>query len=171
MVKILVRLCGISMYTLKDALTGLRKRRGVIVYAGGAYDVLHIGHVRYLTAAKKLGDFLVVGIGNDRLVRSRKGSGRPIVSEQQRAEMIDALKPVDYVFVASTVHYDVQLIKQIKPDVLVLPAEKTVLPELRVVARAIQKKFPALKIVFLHSGVRGLVSTTKLVKKIKATLL
>ena len=64
-----------------------------------AFDILHVGHIRSLAAAKKLGDILVVGINSDASVRALKGNDRPIVPEQERAEVIAALEPVDAVFI------------------------------------------------------------------------
>jgi D-glycero-beta-D-manno-heptose 1-phosphate adenylyltransferase len=87
-----------------------------IVLANGCFDVLHVGHVRYLQGAKELGDLLVVGINSDEQVRVLKGKGRPIMSERQRAEIIAAVEPVDLVtiFDEPTV---TELLLALKPDV------------------------------------------------------
>lgn len=69
-----------------------------IVTTNGCFDILHIGHVRYLAEAKKLGDVLIVGVNGDKSPYFRNKPGRPIVPERERLEMLDALKPVDYVF-------------------------------------------------------------------------
>ncbi|OHA89211.1 MAG: hypothetical protein A2741_00250 [Candidatus Zambryskibacteria bacterium RIFCSPHIGHO2_01_FULL_43_27] len=78
-----------------------RKRGKKIVSTNGCFDILHIGHIRNLVAAKKLGDLLIVGINSDSSVRVNKGSLRPIVPAQERAEVIAALGSVDYVFIFS----------------------------------------------------------------------
>jgi D-glycero-beta-D-manno-heptose 1-phosphate adenylyltransferase len=87
-----------------------------IVLANGCFDVLHVGHVRYLQGAKELGDLLVVGINSDEQVRVLKGKGRPIMNERQRAEIIAALEPVDFVtiFDEPTV---TELLLALKPEV------------------------------------------------------
>ncbi|MCA1617430.1 MAG: adenylyltransferase/cytidyltransferase family protein [Thermoanaerobaculia bacterium] len=68
-----------------------------VVFANGAFDLLHTGHVRYLEAARKEGDWLAVGVNSDRSVRAAKGEGRPIVPEGERAEIVAALRCVDAV--------------------------------------------------------------------------
>ena len=69
------------------------------VLANGCFDILHVGHVRYLEGAKKLGDALVVAINSDRSVRALKGPGRPILNEQERVALVSALRCVDHVVV------------------------------------------------------------------------
>lgn len=70
-----------------------------IVFANGCFDLLHVGHVRYLQGAKDEGDALVVGVNSDRTVRELKGHGRPLMPEAARAELVAALESVDYVLV------------------------------------------------------------------------
>ncbi len=76
-----------------------RKKRKKIVTTNGCFDILHVGHVRSLRAAKALGDVLVVGINSDASVRALKGKSRPVIPESERAEIIAALDPVDAVFI------------------------------------------------------------------------
>jgi glycerol-3-phosphate cytidylyltransferase len=75
----------------------LRSESQRVVATNGCFDILHVGHVRYLTAARKLGDVLVVGLNGDDSVRQLKGEGRPVNHEQDRAEVLAALESVDYV--------------------------------------------------------------------------
>jgi rfaE bifunctional protein nucleotidyltransferase chain/domain len=75
----------------------LRSESQRVVATNGCFDILHVGHVRYLTAARKLGDDLVVGLNGDDSVRQLKGEGRPVNREQDRAEVLAALESVDYV--------------------------------------------------------------------------
>src|SRR5437899_10757107 len=70
-----------------------------LVFTNGVFDLLHVGHVRYLAQARALGDALVVAINSDRTVRELKGAGRPIVNQSERAEILAALRPVTYVVV------------------------------------------------------------------------
>ncbi len=74
-----------------------RKNGARVVFANGCFDLLHVGHVRYLEAARALGDLLVVGVNGDAEVRRQKGEGRPFVPERERAEVIASLRAVDYV--------------------------------------------------------------------------
>ena len=87
-----------------------------IVFANGCFDVLHVGHVRYLAGARELGDVLVVGINSDEQVGIQKGAGRPVLPAIERAEIVAALESVTYVtiFEEPTVE---QLLLLIKPDV------------------------------------------------------
>ena len=97
---------------------GLRAEGKRLVFTNGVFDLLHVGHVRYLTAAREMGDALLVAINSDRCVRELKGAGRPIVNEEERAELLAALRTVSYV----TVFDDISpraLITLLLPDVLV----------------------------------------------------
>lgn len=77
----------------------LRDEKKCIVATNGCFDILHVGHVRYLSAARKLGDLLVVGLNGDQSVRELKGEGRPLNNELDRAEILAALESVDYVVI------------------------------------------------------------------------
>ncbi len=96
----------------------------------GCFDLLHLGHVRYLHAARELGDCLVVGLNSDRSVRQLKGVGRPINPQEERAEMLAALSSVSYVAIydEETAH---NLLKRIRPDIYVKGGDYTpgVIPE------------------------------------------
>jgi D-glycero-beta-D-manno-heptose 1-phosphate adenylyltransferase len=98
--------------------TRLRAQGKILVFTNGVFDLLHVGHVRYLEQARALGDVLVVAINSDRSVRELKGDTRPIIIEQERAEILAALRPVSYV----TIFDDISprsLIATVLPDVLV----------------------------------------------------
>ena len=92
-----------------------RRKRRKIVLANGCFDLFHIGHIRYLAGAKALGDILIVGINSDEQVRKLKGENRPFMPEVERAEIVSAIKFVDYVtiFPEPTV---TELIRAIRPD-------------------------------------------------------
>jgi rfaE bifunctional protein nucleotidyltransferase chain/domain len=75
----------------------LRREGRRIVFANGCFDILHVGHVRYLEEARRCGDVLVAGVNSDRAVAALKGAGRPILSAEGRAELVAALESVDYV--------------------------------------------------------------------------
>ena len=89
-----------------------------IVFTNGCFDLLHIGHVRYLKEARSLGDFLFVGLNSDSSVRKLKGLNRPIQLEDDRAEILAALRFVDATCIFSE-ETPLELIKQIRPDILV----------------------------------------------------
>ena len=96
----------------------LRVRGLRLVFTNGVFDLLHVGHLRYLEAARSLGDRLLVAINSDRTVRELKGSDRPITNEDERAEILASLRHVDYV----TIFDDISprsLIARLLPDVLV----------------------------------------------------
>ncbi len=89
-----------------------------VVFTNGCFDLLHVGHVRYLQDAKKQGDYLVVGLNSDSSVKTLKGEGRPIQTELERAEILLALSAVDAVCIFSE-DTPLNLINSVKPDVLV----------------------------------------------------
>jgi len=95
---------------------GVRRSGRKIVFANGAFDLLHVGHVRYLQAARREGDFLVVGVNSDSSVRLSKGSGRPILPEQERAEIVAAMACVDAVVVFPE-SSPADLILEMRPEV------------------------------------------------------
>src|ERR1700751_5545177 len=87
-----------------------------IVFTNGCFDLLHAGHVRYLAAAKRLGDILVVGLNGDASVRELKGEGRPLNSQEDRAEVMAALEAVDYVIIFAEKRVDT-LLRRVRPHV------------------------------------------------------
>ncbi len=110
-----------KIVSLKDLLTvckNAREKSNRIVFTNGCFDLLHIGHIRYLKKAKSLGDLLIVGINSDSSVTSIKGPDRPLIGEEARTEIIASLYFVDYVTLFSEPD-PFNLIKAIRPDVLV----------------------------------------------------
>jgi rfaE bifunctional protein nucleotidyltransferase chain/domain len=108
----------LSIDELRAERARLRAQGSRLVFTNGCFDILHVGHVRYLSSARRLGDVLLVAINSDRTVRELKGESRPVMNEAERAEMLSALRAVDYV----TVFDDVSpraLIAEVLPDVLV----------------------------------------------------
>ena len=99
-------------------LNHLRSKGKRIVFTNGCFDILHVGHVDYLSKAKALGDILVVGLNSDSSVRNIKGKNRPINNERDRAKVLSSLSSVDYVSIFSE-STPQRLIKKLKPDVLV----------------------------------------------------
>lgn len=106
-------------YTRKELATKLEHLRSsgkVVVTTNGCFDVLHLGHLRYLQAARKLGDCLVVAINSDASVRQLKGQNRPLVPEDERAEMLAGLVCVDYVVIFPELT-PVDLLSELKPNI------------------------------------------------------
>ena len=93
-----------------------RKNGARVVLANGCFDVLHVGHVRYLAGARELGQVLVVGVNSDEQVARLKGPGRPVLSANERAELVNALESVTYVTVFDEPTVE-ELLLALKPDV------------------------------------------------------
>jgi D-beta-D-heptose 7-phosphate kinase/D-beta-D-heptose 1-phosphate adenosyltransferase len=108
----------LSPIALLGVRVRLRAQGQKLVFTNGVFDILHVGHVRYLEQARALGDVLLVAVNSDRTVRQLKGEGRPLTNENERAEILAAMRAVSYV----TVFDDVSprsLIGEVLPDVLV----------------------------------------------------
>jgi rfaE bifunctional protein nucleotidyltransferase chain/domain len=101
-----------------DERERLRAARARLVFTNGVFDLLHVGHVRYLAQARELGDALVVAINSDRTVRELKGPDRPVFDQDERAEILAALRYVDYVVIFDDISPR-SLIGKLLPDVLV----------------------------------------------------
>ena len=111
--------------TVPEAVAVVERLRATgksVVFTNGVFDLLHVGHLRYLQQARALGDALIVGLNSDRSVRANKGAGRPITPEMERAEILSALACVDgaVVFDEDTPH---EIIVALQPDVLVKGAD------------------------------------------------
>lgn len=103
---------------LLEALKPLKAKGKKVVFTNGCFDLLHVGHIRCLRDAKKQGDILVIGLNSDSSVRKLKGPNRPIIPEAERAEILAALEPVDFVTIFSG-DVPITLVEAIKPDVYV----------------------------------------------------
>lgn len=103
---------------LKEEVDHLKAAGKKIVFTNGCFDILHVGHTRYLREARKLGDVLIIALNSDASVRAIKGEKRPIVPETERAEVIASLRSVDYV---TLFHEEtpLALIEFLKPDIIV----------------------------------------------------
>jgi len=100
---------------LKEIIENLKNRNKKIVTTNGVFDILHIGHIRYLQEAKKLGDILIVAINSDNSVKKIKGPKRPLNNENDRAETLAALECIDYVTIFSEEN-PINFLEEIKPD-------------------------------------------------------
>ena len=137
----------------------IRQSGKKIVFTNGCFDIIHVGHVRYLTTAKSFGDILIVGLNSDESVKMLKGENRPINNEKDRAEVLLGLKAVDYVVIFGERTAE-NLVSEIRPDVYVKGGDYTV------------DKIPEAKIVQSYGGRVELVqfvaghSTTNILKKL-----
>jgi rfaE bifunctional protein nucleotidyltransferase chain/domain len=114
----------LSREGVREVLEEHRRAGRRIVFANGVFDLLHVGHVRYLQAARAEGDVLVVGVNSDRSTRTLKGEGRPVLTEQARAALVAALAAVDYVILFD--EPDVKpLLRALRPDVHVKGTDYT----------------------------------------------
>lgn len=142
----------------------LRAHGQRIVFTNGCFDILHVGHVRYLGAARALGDCLVVGLNSDTSVRRLKGPERPVNEEADRAEVLDALRAVDYVTIFDE-PTAAELIEIIRPDVYVKGGDYTIatLPEAKIV-RGYGGRVEFIDLVPERS-------TTRVIEKLRGTAL
>jgi D-glycero-beta-D-manno-heptose 1-phosphate adenylyltransferase len=114
------------MILRQENLAGIRSqhKNEKVVLTSGPFDLLHVGHLRYLNAVKSLGDIVVVMMSGDDRIKARKGPKRPIIPENDRAQMLDALKVVDYVFIdpATSLPEDIdpvhaEIVAELQPDI------------------------------------------------------
>jgi rfaE bifunctional protein nucleotidyltransferase chain/domain len=105
-----------TIEALSEIVSSARALGRKIVFANGCFDLIHAGHIRYLQAARTLGDILILGVNSDRCVRTLKGVGRPLQSESDRAEILAALECVDYVLIFDQPTVDA-ILKELKPDI------------------------------------------------------
>lgn len=150
-----------SRADLAAELATRRAKRERIVFTNGCFDLMHVGHVRYLEAARALGDLLVVGVNSDASVRTlQKGPDRPIVPQDQRAEVLAALACVDYVVQFGEPDPG-RLIAELQPDVLVKGGDWA--PEQIVGRETVEARGGTVRTIPLVPG----ASTTSLIDKIR----
>jgi len=114
------------MKTLDDLGRYVEHLKGIglrVVLTSGSFDLIHLGHVKYLARAKELGDVLVVGVDSDNKIRRRKGADRPLVPEDERLEMLAYQRPVDLLYLKNDSDEKWALIKAVRPHVLVVTNE------------------------------------------------
>ena len=145
---------------IENLIQNLKKENKKIVFTNGCFDILHVGHVRYLKESSKHGDILIIGLNSDSSVKKLKGDSRPINTELDRAEILSELNFVDYVVIFEE-ESPVKLLDEIKPDIYTKGADYTVetLPEAQVVI----KNKGEIKFINLIQG----KSTTNVIKKIE----
>ena len=124
-----------SLAELEKIREQYRWERKIVVFTNGCFDILHAGHVRYLTAARELGDILIVGLNSDASVRKLKGEGRPVNPAADRAEVLAGLRAVDHVVVFEEDTAE-ELVRRLQPDIYVKGGDYSLdrLPESAIVA-------------------------------------
>ena len=145
---------------LDNLLKKLRQENKTIVTTNGCFDILHVGHVRYLNKAKSFGDVLIVALNSDKSVKKIKGESRPINNEEDRAEVLSALRSVDHVVLFDETS-TIDLLLKIKPDVHTKGADYTIetLPE----AKGIMAAGGRIEFISFVEG----KSTTSIIEKMK----
>ena len=152
----------LSRSALTNQLRKVRESGSRVVFTNGCFDVLHTGHLHLLQRARALGDLLIVGINNDRSVKRLKGHGRPLIGEDERAELLAALSCVDYVTVFPE-RTPLRVITAVKPDILVKGADYSISD---VVGRnVVEQRGGRVELIPLLPG----FSTTGLVESIQKT--
>lgn len=150
----------VSRQEITEIVKSEKKSGKRIVFTNGCFDIIHRGHVEYLASAKSEGNLLIIGLNSDSSVRRLKGIGRPINNEQDRAVVLSALKPVDYVIIFDE-DTPFELIKDIMPDVLVKGGDYNI--DTIVGADIVQKSGGIVKVIPYIEG----ISTTKIMERIK----
>lgn len=151
----------ITRNNLNQVISNIKAAGKTLVFTNGCFDILHVGHVRYLAAARELGDCLIVGLNSDDSVRCLKGPTRPINNQNDRAEVLAALASVDYVIVFGERTAE-NLIDAIEPDIYVKGGDYRV------------EELPEAKIVKQYEGRIELIpevpgrSSSNVIKKIKS---
>jgi rfaE bifunctional protein nucleotidyltransferase chain/domain len=141
----------IDLARLRAELAPVHERGGRIALTNGVFDLLHVGHLRYLRQARRHADVLVVGVNADAVVGK---PGRPLVPQAERAELVAALEPVDYVVIFSTMTAD-PLLREVRPHVYVKGADysEATLPE-AATAREVGASLVFIPLVAAHSTTR-----------------
>ena len=143
--------------------TELRENGRRLVFTNGCFDLLHLGHVRYLEAARALGDALMVAINGDESVRALKGENRPLNREAERAELIAALECVDHVVIFPEVRATA-LLEKVRPAIYVKGGDYTAATLEGEERAALERAGAEIRIVAFEPG----YSTSKLIEKVRA---
>jgi D-beta-D-heptose 7-phosphate kinase/D-beta-D-heptose 1-phosphate adenosyltransferase len=114
-----------SLEEMTRTVTHLKGLGYAVVLTSGSFDLIHLGHVKYLERAKQLGDVLAVGVDSDAKIRRRKGEDRPMVPEVERLELLAYQRPVDLIYLKQEGEEHWALIKAVRPDVLVLTEDNS----------------------------------------------
>ena len=149
-----------ELETLKKEIEGKKEAGELIVFTNGCFDILHVGHIRYLKKAASLGDKLILAVNSDSSVKELKGKARPFIPEAERLEMLAALEMIDYLILFSEIDAK-NLLEDIKPQIYVKGGDYRI------------EDLPEAETVYSYGGKIVLVteikgkSTTNIIKKIR----
>ena len=152
----------VNLGTLKDLIIKFREKGKKIIWANGCFDILHIGHLKYLQKAKDLGDILIVGVNSDESVRKLKGDERPVNMVEARVELIAALECVDFVIVYPDLNV-IKYLNVLRPDFYVKGDDYC----LETINREERKAVESYggKICFVGNKIK--ISTTEIINRIR----
>lgn len=111
----------IRITSIKHLITSIRKKNNCIVLAGGCFDIIHYGHIKFLDEAKKKGDILIILLESDHKVTKLKGKNRPVFNQQERAYVLSSIRFVDYIILLEDIYEDEsykKLVLQIRPQII-----------------------------------------------------
>ena len=142
----------VDLQELENVLT--EEGKGRIVLAGGCFDILHIGHVRFLSEAKRMGDYLVVLLESDKNVKKLKGGQRPIFIQKERAEMLSALGSVDLIVLLPMIENDsdyLNLVIKFKPDIIAVTENDPHIEKKKGQAKKIEGELKVISLIKTYS--------------------
>jgi len=156
-------------FSLRKTSRQLRSMRAgkTVVLAGGTFDILHRGHLKYLAKCKEHGDILVVCVAGDVRTRKRKGAKRPVVPEIQRAEIVASLKMVDLAFVSNRKPFSELILQTVKPNVLATSSNEPSSAVKQQLLEYMKHNHPEIKVVLIPRSHLG-SSSSRLINKLKA---
>lgn len=156
-------------FSLLGASGQLRTMRAgkTVVLAGGTFDILHPGHLRYLEKCKEHGDILVVCVAGDVRTRKRKGANRPVMPAIYRVEIVAGLKMVDLAFISNRKPFSEPILHRILPNVLVTSSNEPSDAVKRQFREYMKRKHPEMRVILI-SRVHSTLSSSRLINKLKA---
>jgi rfaE bifunctional protein nucleotidyltransferase chain/domain len=140
-----------------------------VVLVGGTFDILHLGHLKYLEKCKKQGDILVVCVAGDARTQKRKGANRPIMPAIQRAEIVASLKMVDLAFVSNRKPFSEPILHSLRPNVLVTSSNEPSGEVKQQFLEYMKRKHPEIRVTLTHRS-HSASSSSKLINKLKTPL-
>ena len=154
----------LQLNELKQIVSQAKSYKKTVVFTNGCFDIIHGGHIEYLQKARDLGDILIVGLNSDSSVKKLKGEGRPLKTEQERANILAALKYVNYICIFSDETPE-KMIREIKPDIIAKGSDYSLE---QVVGRDIVEKYGGkVELVPIVEGLSTSALVNDIVKKYK----
>ncbi len=145
----------INLQLLDKEVKSIKKTDKSIVLVGGCFDILHVGHIKFLKEAKKQSDYLLVLLESDETVKKLKGVNRPYFPQKDRAEVLSSIKYVDYIVLLNPVVKDEdynKLISKIRPDIIAVTANDPIMKKKKIQAKLVEGKLAVIPIVKTYSS-------------------